>query len=67
MIKLIIDMLKKENEVKWTVEAKASFERVKKYIGEAPLLANPDYTKEFLIFSFAFEHTIAMVLLQKIE
>jgi hypothetical protein len=60
-------MLKMNNEVKWTVEAKASFERVKKSIGEAPLLVSPKYTKEFLIFSFASEHTVAVVLLQKNE
>jgi hypothetical protein len=67
IIKMITDMLKKDNEVKWTAEAKASFERVKKSIGEAPVLASPDYTKEFLIFSFASEHTVAAVLLQKNE
>jgi hypothetical protein len=44
---MITDMLKKDSEVKWTTEAKASFERVKKAIGEAPVLASPDYTKEF--------------------
>jgi hypothetical protein len=60
-------MLKKDSEIKWTVEAKASFERVKKSISEAPVLASPDYTKEFQIFSFASEHTIAVVLLQKNE
>jgi hypothetical protein len=58
-------MLKKEREFKWTTEAKESFEHIKKVIGEAPVLASPNYTKEFLIFSFAFEHTIAIVLLQK--
>jgi hypothetical protein len=47
------------------MEAKASFQRVKKSIGEAPVLVSPDYTKEFLIFSFASEYTIATVLLQK--
>jgi hypothetical protein len=46
-------------------EYKVSFQRVKKSIGEAPVLVSPDYSKEFLIFSFAFEHTIAAVLLQK--
>jgi hypothetical protein len=60
-------MLKKDNGVKWTIEAKESFERVKKAIGEAPVLASPDYTKEFLIFSSPFKHTIAVVLLQKNE
>jgi hypothetical protein len=65
IVKLITYMLKKDNEVKWTTEAKASFERIKKVIGEAPVLASPDYMKEFLIFSFASEHTITTVLLQK--
>jgi hypothetical protein len=58
-------MLKKENEFKWKTEAKDSFECIKKVIGEAPVLASPDYMKEFLIFSFSSEHTIAVMLLQK--
>jgi hypothetical protein len=65
IVKLITDMLKKDSEVKWTTEAKASFECIKKVIGEASVLASPDYMKEFLIFSFASEHTITVVLLQK--
>ena len=60
-------MLKKNSEVKWTTEAKASFTHIRKFIAEAPVLASPDYLKEFLIFSFASEHTIAAVLLQKNE
>jgi len=65
IVKLIIDMLKNDSEVKWTTKAKVSFEHIKKVIGEAPVLASPDYTKEFLIFSFSSEHTITTVLLQK--
>jgi hypothetical protein len=61
---LITDILKKDNEFKWTTEEKVSFEHINKVIGEAPVLASPDYTKEFLILSFASEHTIAVVLLQ---
>jgi ribonuclease HI len=67
IVKLITDMLKKNSAVKWMAEAKASFARIKKVISEAPVLASPDYLKEFLIFSFASEHTIAAVLLQKNE
>jgi hypothetical protein len=67
IVKLIIDMLKKNNEFKWMIEAKESFERIKKFISEAPVLANPDYLKEFLIFSFAFKHMIVTILLQKNE
>ena len=60
-------MLKKNSEVKWTIEAKASFAHIKKVIAEAPVLASLNYLKEFLIFSFASEHTIVAVLLQKNE
>jgi hypothetical protein len=66
-VKLITDMLKKNSKVKWTAEAKASFARIKKVISKAPILASPDYLKDFLIFSFASEHTVAAVLLQKNE
>jgi hypothetical protein len=65
MVKLIIDMLRKNSEVKWIAEAKASFAHINKVISEAPVLASPDYLKYFLVFSFASEHTLASVLLQK--
>lgn len=32
---------------------------------KAPVLINQDFTKDFIIFSFSSEHTIATVLLQK--
>jgi hypothetical protein len=67
IVKLIIDMLKKDSEIKWIVESKASFEHSKKVISEAPVLSCPDYTKELLIFFFTSEHTITVVLLQKNE
>jgi hypothetical protein len=67
IVKLITNMLKKDSEVRWTNEAKASFQRIKKVISKALVFASPDYTKEFLIFSFASEHTITTVLLQKNE
>jgi len=60
-------MLKKDNRVNWTTEARASFVHIKKFISKAPVLASPDYLKDFLIFSFASEHTIVAVLLQKNE
>jgi len=52
-------------DFKWTAEAKKSFEEIKKALTQAPVLISPDFTKEFLIFTFAFEDTIAGVLLQK--
>jgi hypothetical protein len=58
-------MLKKENEVKWTYKARESFDWIKKALTEAPVLTSPDYSKEFLIFSFTSFDTLASVLLQK--
>ena len=59
------NMLKREEGVKWTLEAKKSFELVKQALTKTPVLISPDFTKDFFIFSFASEHTVAAVLLQK--
>ena len=59
------NMLKKGAGIKWTVEAKKSFESVKLALTQTPVLISPDFSKDFLIFSFASEHTIAAVLLQR--
>lgn len=60
-------MLRKGSEIKWTEAARRSFESIKKAIMEAPTLSSPDYSKEFHIFSFASEDTLAAVLLQANE
>ena len=58
-------MLKKDKEVKWSVEARLSFEKIKQALIEAPVLISPDFAKDFSIFSFASKDTIVVVLLQK--
>jgi hypothetical protein len=58
-------MLKKDAKIKWDSEARQSFEQVRKALIEAPVLISPDFTKDLYLFSFASEHTIAAVLLQK--
>ena len=66
-IKQITSMLRKDQEVKWTTEARASFEKIKQALTEAPVLVSPDFSKYFLTFSFASQDTIVVVLLQKIQ
>ena len=61
----ITNMLKKGHEIKWTAEAKKYFKEIKQAISEAPMLVSTYLTKYFLVFSYASEHTIAVVLLQK--
>jgi len=58
-------MLKKDLTIKWTLEAKRSFEDVKIALTQTPVLISPMFDRDFIIFSFASEHTIAAVLLQK--
>ena len=65
LLRNITNMLKKEVGVKWTIQAKKSFELVKQALTQTPVLISPDFTKDFYIFSFASEHTIVAVLLQK--
>jgi len=62
-VKHITSMLKKGVEIKWNDIERKSFEFIKRAIMEAPTLVSPDYNKEFHIFSFASEDTIAAVLL----
>ena len=58
-------MLKKDSQLKWTEEAIKSFNLVKLILSAAPTLISPDYTQDFILFSFASEHTLAAVLMQK--
>jgi hypothetical protein len=53
LVKYIKTMLRKGNEFKWTTESRNSFDQIKKALTEAPVLISPDYSKDFLIFSFA--------------
>ena len=65
IVKDITNMLKKENEVHWTKEAKELFPRIKEALQTTPLLISPDHQKPFQIFSFASPSSIVVVLLQK--
>ena len=44
------NMLKKENEVHWTKEARESFTRIKEALQAAPILISPNYQKPFQFF-----------------
>lgn len=59
------NMFKKDGEVKWMEEVVKSFNLVNLALSLAPILVSPDYTHGFILFSFALEHIMAIVLLQK--
>ena len=58
-------MLKKDSEIKWIVDAKKYFKDIKKAITEALFLVSHGFCKYFLVFSYASEHTVIGILLQK--
>jgi len=65
LIRLLNNMLKKDSKIKWTIEAKQAFEKIKIALTKTPVLTSPRFGRDFIIFSFASQHTIAVVLLQK--
>jgi hypothetical protein len=67
ILKPITNMLKKDVVIKWSLEAKSTFQTIKQALVEAPVLASTDYTKDLFVFSFVLEETIVVVLLQKNE
>ena len=67
IMKNITNMLRKESEIKWTTEAMNAFFNIKRELTKAHVLISPDCSRDSQIFSFASEHTVAGVLLQKNE
>jgi hypothetical protein len=57
--------LKKDVTFRWDNNSLRSFEDIKDTITKAPVLVSPDYSRDFIIFSFTSQDTIAGVLLQK--
>lgn len=64
LIRLLNNMLKNDSKVKWTVKAKQAFEDIKIALTKTLVLTSPKFDRDFMIFSFSYEHTIATVLLQ---
>jgi hypothetical protein len=65
IMKPLYKLLKKDVKFEWNEESKQAFETIKTAICESLVLISPNYDKDFMIFSFASEDTIAGVLLQK--
>jgi len=65
IVKGIMDILNKENKVRWSSDCRDSFIRIKEALVEDLVLISPDYLMTFYIFSFTSPHTIAVVLLPK--
>jgi len=53
LIRLLNNMLKKDSTIKWTLEAKRSFEDIKQALTQTPVLISAMFDRDFINFSFA--------------
>jgi hypothetical protein len=64
MVKPIHNLLKKDRSFSWADDVENAFVGIKKEISSAPVLANPDFEKEFMIYTNATEEAIYVILMQ---
>ena len=66
-IKLLQQMLKQNAQFKWTEIEKDAFSKIKTAVTHAPSLKSPDFDKDFILYTFASDDSLAVVLTQKEE
>ena len=57
--------LQKDVKFEWSGKCQASFEKLKAFLTEAPVLTQPTYGKEYVIFSDASLNGLGCVLMQE--
>ena len=65
IVRPLQNMIKKDSSFSWGDEEKKSFIRIREAIAEAPALVSPDFRKDFILYTFAFDISCAVVLTQK--
>jgi hypothetical protein len=65
IVKPINLLLKKDQRFEWTQDIQNSFNNIKHAITTTPVLISPDFDRDFIIYSFSTEGTMASVLTQK--
>jgi hypothetical protein len=58
-------MIKKDVQFKWTYIEKEAFKNIKATIASAPALQIPYFTKDFLLYTFSSDHSLAAMLTYK--
>ena len=58
-------MVKQSVQFKWTDVEKNTFSKIKIAVVHAPSLRSPYFEKDFILYTFAFDDSLAAVLTQK--
>jgi len=64
IVKPIHNMLKQDQSFSWNDDTRKPFVEVNKEISSAPVLAKPNFKKDFIIYTNATEEAIFYILLQ---
>jgi hypothetical protein len=67
IVEPLTKLLRKTQPWIWTQDRQDSFKRLKSLMAESPVLAYPDYSKPFVLYTDASDVGIGAVLLQKQE
>ena len=59
MVKSLKTMLKKNMSFSWMKDDKASFGEIKETISSAPTLINPNFDKDFILYTLGGESSIS--------
>ena len=60
-------MVKQSVQFKWTDSKKDAFSKIKMSIAHAPCHRSPNFEKDFILYTFALDDSLAAVLTQKEE
>jgi hypothetical protein len=64
-IKPLQTMICKDVEFKWDDERKSSFSNIKGTIYQAPMLQSPEFSKDFFLYTFAFDQLLVAIFTQR--
>lgn len=64
MVKPLITMLKKNMFLSYKKEGRAIFEEIKEAIASTPTLINPNFERDFILYTLGGESSISIVLTQ---
>ena len=65
IVKPLQGMIKKNAMFQWNLLERESFNKIKQAIAEAPSLQSPDFGKDFILYNFATDSSLAAVRTQK--
>ena len=62
IVKPLQQMVKKTVEFKWTDTENVSFNNIKKEISQVPSIKSANFEKDFILYTFAIDNSLAAML-----